>query len=66
MDGFVLEDDYDAEFRYDRNPVGCLQGLCPRRVVLLGSVSASLSPRAAAAGVYRAAGAGRRCAARPP
>ena len=44
VDGFVLEDDYDAEFRYDRNPVGCLQGLCPRRVVLLGSVSKSLAP----------------------
>jgi GntR family transcriptional regulator/MocR family aminotransferase len=44
VDGFVLEDDYDAEFRYDRNPVGCLQGLCPQRVVLLGSVSKSLAP----------------------
>ena len=44
VDGLVLEDDYDAEFRYDRNPVGCLQGLCPRRVVLLGSVSKSLAP----------------------
>lgn len=27
VDGFVIEDDYDAEFRYDRDPVGCLQGL---------------------------------------
>jgi GntR family transcriptional regulator / MocR family aminotransferase len=44
VDGFVLEDDYDAEFRYDRNPVGCLQGLCPHRVVLLGSLSKSLAP----------------------
>jgi GntR family transcriptional regulator/MocR family aminotransferase len=44
VDGFVLEDDYDAEFRYDRDPVGCLQGLSPRRVVLLGSVSKSLAP----------------------
>jgi GntR family transcriptional regulator/MocR family aminotransferase len=44
VDGLVLEDDYDAEFRYDRNPVGCLQGLSPRRVVLLGSVSKSLAP----------------------
>jgi DNA-binding transcriptional MocR family regulator len=44
VDGVVLEDDYDAEFRYDRDPVGCLQGLCPRRVVLLGSVSKSLAP----------------------
>jgi GntR family transcriptional regulator/MocR family aminotransferase len=44
VDGVVLEDDYDAEFRYDRDPVGCLQGLCPQRVVLLGSVSKSLAP----------------------
>ncbi|MQY03910.1 MocR-like pyridoxine biosynthesis transcription factor PdxR [Actinomadura macrotermitis] len=42
--GIVLEDDYDAEFRYDRDPVGCLQGIDPDRVVLLGSVSKSLSP----------------------
>ncbi|MEV5411560.1 PLP-dependent aminotransferase family protein [Thermopolyspora sp. NPDC052614] len=40
----VLEDDYDAEFRFDRDPVGCLQGLAPDRVVLAGSVSKSLAP----------------------
>jgi GntR family transcriptional regulator / MocR family aminotransferase len=44
VDGLVLEDDYDAEFRYDRDPVGCLQALCPQRVVLLGSVSKALAP----------------------
>ncbi|TYB46551.1 PLP-dependent aminotransferase family protein [Actinomadura chibensis] len=44
VDGLVLEDDYDAEFRYDREPVGCLQGVDPDRVVLLGSVSKSLAP----------------------
>lgn len=44
VDGLVLEDDYDAELRYDRDPVGCLQALCPQRVVLLGSVSKSLAP----------------------
>jgi GntR family transcriptional regulator/MocR family aminotransferase len=43
-DGVVVEDDYDAEFRYDRDPVGCLQALCPQRVVLLGSVSKTLAP----------------------
>lgn len=43
-DGLVMEDDYDAEFRYDRDPVGCLQGLAPDHVVLLGSVSKSLAP----------------------
>jgi GntR family transcriptional regulator/MocR family aminotransferase len=40
----VLEDDYDAELRFDRDPVGCLQGLAPGRVVLAGSVSKSLAP----------------------
>ncbi|GAA2138160.1 MocR-like pyridoxine biosynthesis transcription factor PdxR [Actinomadura napierensis] len=44
VDGLILEDDYDAEFRYDREPVGCLQGVDPDRVVLLGSVSKSLAP----------------------
>jgi GntR family transcriptional regulator/MocR family aminotransferase len=40
----VLEDDYDGEFRYDRKPVGALQGLDPERVIHIGSVSKSLSP----------------------
>ncbi|MFF8407660.1 PLP-dependent aminotransferase family protein [Streptomyces sp. NPDC015684] len=40
----VLEDDYDGEFRYDRRPVGALQGLDPERVIHIGSVSKSLSP----------------------
>ena len=43
-DGVILEDDYDAEFRYDRDPVGSLQGLAPDRVVSLGTVSKSLAP----------------------
>ncbi|WP_407287691.1 PLP-dependent aminotransferase family protein [Streptomyces sp. BP-8] len=42
--GYVLEDDYDGEFRYDRKPVGALQGLDPERVIHIGSVSKSLSP----------------------
>lgn len=42
--GLVLEDDYDGEFRYDRQPVGALQGLDPDRVVYLGSASKSLTP----------------------
>jgi GntR family transcriptional regulator/MocR family aminotransferase len=42
--GMVLEDDYDAEFRYDRDPVGTLQGLAPDHVVALGTVSKSLAP----------------------
>ena len=40
----IIEDDYDAEFRYDRDPVGALQGLAPDRVVTLGTVSKSLAP----------------------
>jgi GntR family transcriptional regulator/MocR family aminotransferase len=43
-DATIVEDDYDAEFRYDREPVGALQGLCPDRVVSLGTVSKSLAP----------------------
>lgn len=42
--GLVLEDDYDGEFRYDRQPVGALQGLDPERVVFLGTASKSLAP----------------------
>ncbi|GGQ05608.1 PLP-dependent aminotransferase family protein [Streptomyces mutabilis] len=42
--GLVLEDDYDGEFRYDRQPVGALQGLDPDRVVYLGTASKSLAP----------------------
>ncbi|MEU1499206.1 PLP-dependent aminotransferase family protein [Streptomyces sp. NPDC005732] len=43
-DGLILEDDYDGEFRYDRQPVGALQGLDPDHVVHLGTVSKSLAP----------------------
>lgn len=43
-DGLIIEDDYDAEFRYDREPVGALQGLAPDRVFALGTVSKSLAP----------------------
>ena len=43
-DAVIVEDDYDAEFRYDRQPVGCMQGLAPDRVVSIGSVSKSLAP----------------------
>ncbi|MFH9297480.1 PLP-dependent aminotransferase family protein [Streptomyces sp. NPDC017520] len=42
--GLILEDDYDGEFRYDRQPVGALQGLDPERVVYLGTASKSLAP----------------------
>ncbi|HUA73774.1 MAG TPA: PLP-dependent aminotransferase family protein [Solirubrobacteraceae bacterium] len=42
--GIVIEDDYDAEFRYDRAPLGALQGLASDRVVYLGTVSKTLAP----------------------
>jgi GntR family transcriptional regulator/MocR family aminotransferase len=40
----IVEDDYDAEFRYDREPVRALQGLAPDHVVQLGTVSKTLAP----------------------
>lgn len=42
--GLILEDDYDGEFRYDRQSVGALQGLDPDRVVYFGTASKSLAP----------------------
>jgi GntR family transcriptional regulator/MocR family aminotransferase len=43
-DGLLIEDDYDGEFRYDRQPVGTLQGLDPDHVVYIGSASTALTP----------------------
>ncbi len=40
----IIEDDYDAEFRYDREPIGAIQGLSPGRVVYAGSASKILAP----------------------
>jgi GntR family transcriptional regulator/MocR family aminotransferase len=40
----VIEDDYDGEFRYDRQPVGALQALAPDRVIYAGTASKSLIP----------------------
>ena len=42
--GYVIEDDYDSEFRYDKEPVGALQGLAPDQVFLLGTTSKALAP----------------------
>ena len=42
--GVVIEDDYDGEFRYDRQPVGAMQALAPGHVVYAGSASKSLAP----------------------
>lgn len=43
VDGVVIEDDYDAEYRFDRGPLGALQGLDPSRVVYAGSASKALA-----------------------
>jgi len=42
--GLIIEDDYDAEFRYDRAPIGALQGLDPEHVVYIGSTGKTLVP----------------------
>ncbi|MFD9001362.1 PLP-dependent aminotransferase family protein [Streptomyces sp. NPDC059582] len=44
VDGLILEDDYDGEFRYDRQSVGALQDLDPEHVVYLGTASKALAP----------------------
>lgn len=44
VDGLIVEDDYDGDFRYDRAPVGALQGLDPDHVAYTGSVSKALVP----------------------
>ncbi|WP_406090586.1 PLP-dependent aminotransferase family protein [Kitasatospora purpeofusca] len=43
-DGYVIEDDYDGEFRYDRQPLGAMQALDPDRVVYGGTAAKSLAP----------------------
>jgi len=43
-DAFIVEDDYDGEFRYDQQPVGAMQALAPDRVVFAGSTSKTLAP----------------------
>ncbi|HEX6352168.1 PLP-dependent aminotransferase family protein [Actinophytocola sp.] len=72
VDGFVIEDDYDAEFRYDHHPVAVVQGMAPNRVFLLGTVSKTLSPAlglgwlVAPAGLTQALRAANPVAAAPP
>ncbi|MBV9383947.1 MAG: PLP-dependent aminotransferase family protein, partial [Streptosporangiaceae bacterium] len=43
-DGLLVEDDYDAEYRYDRAPVPALQASAPNRVAYTGSTSKTLAP----------------------
>jgi GntR family transcriptional regulator/MocR family aminotransferase len=42
--GYLVEDDYDGEFRYDQQPVGAMQALAPDRVVFAGTTSKALAP----------------------
>ncbi|WP_026153434.1 hypothetical protein [Amycolatopsis methanolica] len=42
--GLVIEDDYDGEFRFDRQPVGAVQSLAPERIIYAGGVSKTLAP----------------------
>jgi GntR family transcriptional regulator / MocR family aminotransferase len=43
-DALLIEDDYDAEFRYDRTPIAALQGLAPERIAYIGGASKIVSP----------------------
>jgi GntR family transcriptional regulator/MocR family aminotransferase len=43
-DTVLIEDDYDGEFRYDRQPVGALAALDPGRVIYAGTTSKTLAP----------------------
>jgi GntR family transcriptional regulator/MocR family aminotransferase len=42
--GVIVEDDYDGEFRFDRQPVGAMQALAPEHVIYAGTASKSLAP----------------------
>src|SRR5699024_6676639 len=43
-DGFVIEDDYDSEYRYDRAPVRAMHATSPERIVHISSLSKVLAP----------------------
>jgi GntR family transcriptional regulator/MocR family aminotransferase len=43
-DCYIVEDDYDSEFRYMGAPISSLQGLDPERVIYIGTFSKILSP----------------------
>lgn len=44
VDGFIIEDDYDSEFRLEGKPLHSMQSLCPSRVVYVNTFSKSLAP----------------------
>ncbi|MBE6994363.1 MAG: PLP-dependent aminotransferase family protein [Ruminococcaceae bacterium] len=43
-DRFLIEDDYDSEFRYDGRPMPCMQALAPERVIYVGTFSRTVAP----------------------
>ena len=51
-DVFVIEDDYDGEYRYDREPISALQGLSPEHVIYIGSASKILAPASNRMGAF--------------
>jgi GntR family transcriptional regulator / MocR family aminotransferase len=44
VDGLIIEDDYDGEFRYDGQPIGSIQGTAPEHVAYIGTASKALGP----------------------
>ncbi len=42
--GYVIEDDYDSEFRLSGKPLQCMCGLCPEKVIYMNTFSKSLAP----------------------
>jgi GntR family transcriptional regulator / MocR family aminotransferase len=45
VDGYIIEDDYDSEFRYSGHPIPCLQGIeADSRVIYMGTFSKTLMP----------------------
>ncbi|MBN1647362.1 MAG: PLP-dependent aminotransferase family protein [Spirochaetales bacterium] len=44
QDCYIVEDDYDSEFRFDGQPLSCMQGLDPDRVIYIGTFSKTLCP----------------------
>ena len=43
-DAWIVEDDYDSEYRYDGAPIQSMQRLAPERVIYLGTFSKTLFP----------------------
>ncbi len=42
--GYIIEDDYDSEFRLVGKPLQCAHNLCPDRVIYMNTFSKSLAP----------------------